>query len=203
MNVFADAEEWSGPAFELFGADHRRMLTLIVLLEVLLLKRGRSAGPAARRRRRRLLASGLVAQELSYHAWRARTGTWRVDEMLPLHLCSASVWLGAAMLWTGSHRLYQWVYFAGISGAAVALATPDVGRFGAPHYRFWQFFASHGLILTAPLWMTFVEGARPAPRSRSCSVASAKLRSLRCSMLGVHQRCGSPSAPEARSSSTR
>ena len=165
MNHFVDPQEWTGPPLELFGADHRRMLTLIVLLEVLLLNRARAADPATRRRLRRLLASGLVAQEVSLHAWRAATRTWTATEMLPLHLCSASVWLGALMLWTRSQRLYDLLYYAAPVGAGLALAAPDVGALGAPHYRFWQFFASHGLILTAPLWMTFAEGLRPGPHA--------------------------------------
>lgn len=165
MNVFADAEHFAGRRFELFGPDHLLALTLVVLWQVLLIKRFRGAGPAARAWMRRAIVGVLWTQEASYHLWRAATGTWRKEEMLPLHLCSAGVWAGGIMLLTRSYLLYEFCYFGALVGASIALLTPDIGRFGAPHFRFVQFFVSHGLILTAPLWMTFVEGFRPRPRS--------------------------------------
>jgi len=65
------------------------------------------------------------------------------------------------MLITRSYRLYEICYFWGLAGATQALITPDVGRYGFPHFRFFQCFVSHGLIVTAVLFMTFVEGMRP------------------------------------------
>ena len=165
MNVFADAEHWTGDDFELLGEEHLLALTLIVIFEILLLNRMRDADETTRRTVRWGLVAALWAQEVSYHIWRLATHTWTVRQMLPLHLCSVMVWLGGLTMLTRSYRLYEYVYFAALAGAALALATPDVGRFGFPHYRFFQFFASHGLILTAPLWMTFVEGYRPTAAS--------------------------------------
>ena len=39
MNVFADAEHWTGDDFELLREEHLLALTLIVIFEVLLLNR--------------------------------------------------------------------------------------------------------------------------------------------------------------------
>ena len=39
--------------------------------------------------------------------------------------------------------------------------TPDAGRFGFPHYRFFQVMLSHGLIITSALYMSFVVRYRP------------------------------------------
>ena len=81
--------------------------------------------------------------------------------MLPLHLCSVLVWAGAYMLVTKSYRVYEFMYFMGIGGAIQALATPDLGIFGFPHFRFFQTFLSHGLIVSSAIHMTAVEGLRP------------------------------------------
>ena len=159
MRVFA--EEWDGAPFELFGREHLLALTLVVVVQVVLLWRFARADAAARRSARWALTAALWGQEVAFHLWRASLGTWNAREMLPLHLCSQGVWLGGLMLLTRSRRLYEYVYFAALAGAAMALATPDAGRYGWPHFRFTQFFVSHGLIVTAPLWMTFVEGFRP------------------------------------------
>lgn len=53
----------------------------------------------------------------------------------------------------------------GISGAIQALLTPNMGRYGFPHYLFFQFFISHGSIIIAAVYMSVVEGYRPYPRS--------------------------------------
>lgn len=53
----------------------------------------------------------------------------------------------------------------GIAGALQPLLTPDLGMYGFPHYRFWQTYLSHGLIFTAAIYMTVVEGFRPTWKS--------------------------------------
>jgi hypothetical integral membrane protein (TIGR02206 family) len=85
--------------------------------------------------------------------------------MLPLHLCSVLVWAGALMLVTKNYRIYEFMYFMGIAGAIQALATPDIGIYGFPHFWFFQTFISHGLIVTSAIYMTVVEGFRPTWKS--------------------------------------
>ncbi len=189
MNVFADAEHYAGDDFVLFSDEHLLILTLVVLFELLLIARFRDADEATRRTVRRALVAGLWAQEVSYHIWRLATHTWTPREMLPLHLCSAAVWLSGVMLLTRSRRLYEVIYFAALTGATIALATPDIGRFGAPHFRFFQFFASHALIDAAPLWMTFVEGYRPTPAS--IGRAAAATATWAAGVFVVNRRLGS------------
>ena len=85
--------------------------------------------------------------------------------MLPLHLCSLLVWTGALMLITKNYRIYEFMYFMGIGGAIQALATPGLGSYGFPHFFYFQYFISHGLIITSAIYMTVVEGLRPTWKS--------------------------------------
>ena len=85
--------------------------------------------------------------------------------MLPLQLCSVLVWASAAMLLTRSYRLYEFVYFLGIGGATQALLTPDAGIYGFPHYRWFQTFLAHILIISSAVYMTVVEHYRPTWKS--------------------------------------
>ena len=85
--------------------------------------------------------------------------------MLPLQVCSLLVWFGALMLVTKNYRIYEFIYLMGIGGAAQALITPDLDIHGFPHYRFFQTFLSHGLVVTAAIYMTVVEGYRPTWKS--------------------------------------
>ena len=87
---------------------------------------------------------------------------WTIQTMLPLHICSLMVWLSGVMLVTRSYRLYECCYFLGIGAGLQALATPDLGIYGFPHFRYFQTLLSHGLIVTAPIYMTVVEGFRPS-----------------------------------------
>lgn len=69
------------------------------------------------------------------------------------------------MLVKRSFRIYEFAYLLGIPGALQALLTPDLGLYDFPHFRYFQVFISHGLIVLAALYMTLVEGFRPVPKS--------------------------------------
>ena len=53
----------------------------------------------------------------------------------------------------------------GIGGAIQALATPGIGDYGFPHFLFFQYFISHGLIITSAIFMTVVVDLRPTWKS--------------------------------------
>jgi len=75
------------------------------------------------------------------------------------------VWGSAYMLVTRNKYIYEFAYFLGIAGAMQAILTPDIGIYGFPHFRFFQTFIAHGLIVTAAIYMTAVEGFRPTWKS--------------------------------------
>jgi hypothetical integral membrane protein (TIGR02206 family) len=158
------AADFQGAAFELFGNTHLAALGVLVLLNLILVG-FRNASDGAKGAVRWLLALILWGNELAWHYWNYSVGRWTIQTMLPLHLCSVLVWVGALMLVTKSYRIYEFMYFMGIAGAIQALATPDLGIYGFPHFRFFQTFISHGLIVTSAIYMTVVEGFRPTLKS--------------------------------------
>lgn len=156
--------DYTGPAFEYLGTSHLGALLFLVLLNLFLI-RFRYASDLTKATIRWLLALILIANELAWHTWNYINGLWTIQTMLPLHLCSALVWLGALMLITKNYRIYEFMYFMGIGGAIQALATPGLGIYGFPHFAFFQYFLSHGLIITSAIFMTVVEGLRPTWKS--------------------------------------
>lgn len=152
----------NGRPFRPFGVDHLAGLAVTGVAVAALIRHGRTLDDAGRQRARRRILAGLWGQEASYHLWRAATRTWSTQDMLPLHLCSSVIWAGGVHLL----RPNQWgddvTWYWGLAGAPVALLSPDIGDFTFPHYRYLQFFGSHGLILALPLWNVFVEGRRPS-----------------------------------------
>ncbi|HKI54216.1 MAG TPA: TIGR02206 family membrane protein [Anaerolineales bacterium] len=163
MNKFF-AVDFPGPPFELFGRSHIAALLLLVALNTLLIL-SKNAEDKTKNMIRWVLALILLANEIAWHVWNIAVGKWNIQTMLPLHLCSVLVWLGTVMLVTKNYRIYEFMYLMGIGGAIQALATPDLGIYGFPHFRFFQTFISHGLIVTSAIYMTVVEGFRPTWKS--------------------------------------
>ena len=146
------------------GSAHIGALFVLVLFNLYLLG-FKNANEAMKTKIRWAMALVLWGNEIGWHFWNYAVGRWTIQEMLPLHLCSMLVWAGAMMLVTKNYHIYEFMYLMGIGGAVQALATPDLGIFGFPHYRFFQTFISHGLIITAAIYMTTVEGFRPTWKS--------------------------------------
>jgi hypothetical integral membrane protein (TIGR02206 family) len=158
------ARDYAGGAFQLFGAAHLAALAALVLLNLFLL-RFKGSPEATRKRVRWILAIILWVAETAWHLWNFFTGQWTVQVLLPLNVCSALIWLSGFMLILKSQTIYEFAYFLGIGGAIQYLATPDLGIYGFPHFRFFQTFTSHGLLVTCAIYMTVVEGFRPTWRS--------------------------------------
>ena len=150
-----------GPPFRLFGTRHLLALAGTGLGVAGTIALGRRQGEAGRRATKAAIIAGLWGQEVAYHAWKARHGAWNLQEMLPLHLCSVLVWAGGTNLIRPTQLGDDITWFWGLSGTPQALLTPDLADFGDRHFRFHQFFISHGFLLTVPLWQVFVEGRRP------------------------------------------
>jgi hypothetical integral membrane protein (TIGR02206 family) len=157
-------KDYTGAAFVIFGPAHLATLLAIILLNLWLL-RFKSATEQTKRRVALVLAIALWLDESAWHIWKYAIGEWTIQEMLPLHLCSVLIWLAGFMLILKVYPIYEFVYFLGIGGALQALLTPDVGIYGFPHFRYFQTFISHGLLVTAGIYMTTVIGFRPTWKS--------------------------------------
>jgi hypothetical integral membrane protein (TIGR02206 family) len=158
------AGNYPGPAFEFLGPAHLIALALLVALN-LWLTTFKNASEQTKTRIRWTMAIILWTNEVAWHVWNIAVGKWTIQTMLPFQLCSILVWVGALMLVTKNYTIYEFTYFLGIAGAFQAVMTPDLGIYGFPHFRFFQTFISHGLIITAAIYMTVVEGFRPTWKS--------------------------------------
>ena len=158
--------EYQDDPFSFFSSNH--MYALIVLLGIFILiflYRNKLRDSQIDIKMRYIIAASLILQEISLSIWRLYNGAWHPGTSLPLHLCGASIILSAIMLINKNYTLFEINYFWGLGGAIQALLTPDIGMYGFPHYRFFQFFTSHGLIIVAVLYMVFVYKYAPKHRS--------------------------------------
>jgi hypothetical integral membrane protein (TIGR02206 family) len=151
--------------FDLFSTQHLIAIFVIILVGFIIIASQRKSSPEKRVGVRWGMAIILVLNEMTWHLWNLSIGDWTIQTMLPFHLCSILVWLCAYMLISKNRLIYEFAYLIGIAGALQAILTPDLGPYEFPHYRYFQVFISHGLIIISALYMTLVEGFRPSWQS--------------------------------------
>lgn len=182
------AYDYRGEPFIFFGTAHIVALLAIVLLNIYLL-RYRKKDETTRKKVRIILTSILLLDESAWHIWNIYHGTWNIQEHLPLHACSVLIWLTGFMLIFKNYTIYEFAYFMGIGGAIQALLTPDIGIYGFPHFRFIQTFISHGMLVTATIYMTTVEGFRPTWQSMKLVIIGLNVYMVL--IFGLNQLIGS------------
>lgn len=148
--------------FVMFSTVHLAVLLLIAFLIVILFwqrKRLRE-NVAGLKTIERFFALTLFTMDIGYHSWLIMAGRWRLEDALPLELCSISLLVSILLLWTGNRYLIDFVIFAGIGGALHALATPVLDM-NFPHFRFFHFFYTHAGIILTGLYFVWVKGYEP------------------------------------------
>lgn len=98
----------------------------------------------------------LVGGELQ----RYMTADIRFPGTLPLNLCNITTWVAVLACLTLSASAVEFVYFAGIAGAGVALVTPDMGSVLPA-----AFFLSHGAIVLTASALVFGRNIRLPARA--------------------------------------
>lgn len=93
-------------------------------------------------------------------AW--QMGTLSAATNLPCHLCDFASFIGAYALIRKKPLACELLYFWGIAGTMQGLLTPALS-YDWPHPRFIVFFALHGGVVLAALYVVF--GRRQIPRS--------------------------------------
>jgi hypothetical integral membrane protein (TIGR02206 family) len=144
--------------FQLFSLYHILMLVVFCLVSAVLFL-FREKFKKREKAIKITMFCALLLLESLYHYWLYKDGFWEISFTLPLQLCSVSLLLCLLLLVTDSKILFQIVYFLGIAGAIQALITPEL-FVGYPHFRFFQFFITHMLIIWTGLFYIFVKGYR-------------------------------------------
>ena len=97
-----------------------------------------------------VLAAGLVGEELFRYAHDGMHFPNRV----PIQLCTVVSWMAVLACFRRIPLLIEFIYFAGLPGAALALLTPDL-RPTASSYDFIRYFFAHGCLLITLVVLVF------------------------------------------------
>ncbi len=162
MNKYFSSE-YAKEAFKLFDSTHIITLTILVAVNILLfLLLKRRGGKKAKKHFRYILAAFIAFADILFYVFSYISGNLSVRHALPLHICDLAVILSVIMLLTGNRFVYEITYFWGLAGSLQAIITPDLAPYNFPHYIFFSFFILHSVVITSVLYMTLIEGYRPA-----------------------------------------
>jgi hypothetical integral membrane protein (TIGR02206 family) len=153
----------AAPPFVLFGFDHIAAILVTGIVAVGLSLAVRPHPEGALGRAVRLAFAGIVATAiivgLVRDGLRGRLSVW---DFVPLHLCDFEIALGVFALVTRRQAAYEIFYFWALAGTLIAMITPELTR-GFPSRQFISFFAFHGAVVAAALFMTW--GLKMRPRA--------------------------------------
>ena len=111
------------------------------------------AGKVPARSFRLVLGFGIAGNELIWWVFRYSHEGVHVAN-LPLQLCDLTVWMTVLACLTTIQIVVQFAYFAGVTGSAMAILTPDLWT-PWPSYPAIYFFLAHGGVLIACVALTF------------------------------------------------
>ncbi|MGD6803659.1 TIGR02206 family membrane protein [Rossellomorea aquimaris] len=163
-----------GYPFVMFSMSHLMAIgTSIMLMVLFYLARDRIIAHG-RQLIRYLLIALLIFGEVSFQYWYFINDRWDTAINLPFQLCSLSLYLCTFMLLTRSYRIFEISFFVSMTGAFVAILTPEL-FYGFPHFRYFQFFIAHIAIILSCLYMVWIEGCRATYSSVLKSLAALNI----------------------------
>jgi len=109
---------------------------------------------------RMILGFVLMVNELVWYWYYVRQDWFVFPYSLPLQLCDILVWIAVSVMLFPRQRTYELLYYWGLSGTLMAVLTPDLST---PLFSYVsiRFFAAHGGIIIAVLFLTWRKVLRP------------------------------------------
>lgn len=144
-----------------FSATHFAWLAASLLLILAVTLAYRRQQPLVRQRLMKAIAILIVLLDTTRWLWAALIGHYSVTEMLPLHLCSLTVWTHAAGVFTGKNLFKDYGYALGMPGALASMLTPDWYSYPFFSYQYLQAALGHTLLVLVPVLWVWGDGFRP------------------------------------------
>lgn len=144
-----------------FGTTHIIWLSIVLLLMVSIILICRKQSDAIRLRLQKIFIITAATLEISRWVWAAVIGHYTIVEMLPLHLCSLSIWVIMLAVFTKNSFLKNFSYALCMPGALAALLTPDWGVYPFFSFQYLHSVIVHSLLLLIPALWVWSDEFRP------------------------------------------
>lgn len=145
-------------SFHVFGPVHLAVLAMIPLMGVALAAAQRQF-PRRSREFRYGLAVLLLACTSWYYGSFVAHGERLFPSHMPLELCDLSLWLAIYTLLSVRTAAFDVAYYWAVAGGGMALLTPNLVRPTVVDEV--QFFANHGMVVIAVLYLVWSGQVRP------------------------------------------
>ena len=144
-------------AMQPFTWQHGLLIILGILSVVLTLKFAlRIRASKHENKIKKGFAFWLIFLEIIYHLHYWTYGMFSV----PLHLCSFGVMFSISMLLTDSKKVFEFLFFIGISGGLIALFIPNSLGYTYYNMRYYHFILLHMSIAIVPIYYYKAYGYR-------------------------------------------
>lgn len=150
-------------SFKVFGPAHLGVIALTFATPLVLSAIARWCDNAvATRVVGWLFVSLLIGDKLAALILLVRDGELTIKSVAPLNLCDWAAILTLVTLIYPNQWTFELCYFWSLGGTLQALLTPDLS-YDFPDPHFISFFALHGGVIAAVVFMTLGMGMRPVP----------------------------------------
>ena len=101
-----------------------------------------------------LIGGILIIDFITKNAAYVSTGKCDVQYNLPIELCDISSLICCFLPFIKNKKnLFQFVYYAGITGGIMAILTPQMNYFDGTLRYYFSYYISHSLIIALPIFM--------------------------------------------------
>ena len=81
---------------------------------------------------------------------------WKLEEDLPLHLCSFSNLIVISMLFfKPNKKVFEFLFYCGFLGGLVSILTPQLNYYDGGWFMYISYYVSHSIIMLVPLYMFY------------------------------------------------
>ena len=106
----------------------------------------------------------IILNILIENSYAYSLGIWKLQENLPLHLCSITGMLAALTLFRYYASIVQLVYYWGLTAGIYSLLTPEFDL-GIKGYFFYAYYINHAAMIFASLYTIIYNGFEPKRNS--------------------------------------
>jgi len=165
--------------FQLFGPEHLAVIAIVPALAAFLAITRRHF-PRAAKPIRYALAFLLLVCTVSYYGNWFVHGERMFPDHVPLELCDIALWLVIGTMLTLNRAIFDVAYYWALIGTALAVVTPNLTN--PSLFLEVQFFADHGLIVVAVLYLLWSGELRPR---RGSVVRSLMVLNVLAALVGA------------------